>query len=157
MELQRAEEAKTAAFAAEFRTAMEAWKNQVQSGQPDAGKAIAASVLERWRGNRVGLQNRAQQVADDGNMQELETLSGEVIEHRQQLDRLRDEAGTRIDQASSVNPKVRPSGYTNILGLNRIFRSSTWWALLTASVIFGVLAASLLGYITYQLYSGTRS
>jgi len=157
MELQRAEEAKTAAFAAEFRTAMEAWKNQVQSGQPDAGKAIAASVLERWRGNRVGLQNRAQQVADDGNMQELETLSGEVIEHRQQLDRLRDEAGTRIDQASSVNPKVRPSGYTNILGLNRIFRSSTWWTLLTASVIFGVLAASLLGYITYQLYSGTRS
>lgn len=157
MELQRAEEAKTAAFAAEFRTAMEAWKNQVQSGQPDAGKAIAASVLERWRGNRVGLQNRAQQVADDGNMQELETLSGEVIEHRQQLDRLRDEAGTRIDQASSVNPKVRPSGYTNILGLNRIFRSSTWWTLLAASVIFGVLAASLLGYITYQLYSGTRS
>ena len=154
LELQRAEEAKTAAFAADFRAAMDAWKNQVQSGQPDAGKAIAASVLERWRGNRVGLQTRAQQIADNGNMQELEILSGEVIEQRMQLDKLRDEAGTRVDQAASVNPKVRPSGYTNILGLNRIFRSSTWWTLLIASVIFGVLAVSLLGYITYKLYSG---
>jgi hypothetical protein len=156
-ELQREEEAKTAAFAAEFRAAMEVWKNQVQSGQPDAGKAIAASVLERWRGNRVGLQNRAEQVNDNGNTAEIEVLIGEVIEHRMQLDKLRDEAGTRVDQASSVNPKVRPSGYTNILGLNRIFRSSTWWTLLTASVIFGALSAAMLGFIGYQFYSGTSN
>jgi len=156
-ELQRAEEAKTAAFAAEFRTAMEAWKNQVQSGQPDAGKSIAAGVLERWRGNRIGLQNRSEQVAESGLLQELGTLSMEVIEQRQQLEQLKGEAGTRVDQAVSVNPKVRPSGYTNILGLNRIFRSSTWWNLLAASTIFGAAAAGMLGFLVYQIFYGSEA
>jgi hypothetical protein len=156
-ELQRAEEAKSAAFAAEFRTAMEAWKNQVQSGQPDAGKSIAAAVLERWRGNSIGLQNRSEQVAESGLLQELGTLSMEVIEQRQQLDQLKGELGTRVDQAISVNPKVRSSAYTNILGLNRIFRSSTWWNLVVASTIFGVLAAGMLGFLVYQIFYGSEA
>ena len=86
-------------------------------------------------------------------MQRLSELMTEAEEQRSVLARLQSEAGTRTDQADSLNPKVRSSPYTNIMGLQRTFRSGTRTAILIVAIVFAVLAVATLGYLVWRVVS----
>lgn len=142
-------------FITEYETTMSAWKNSIQAGQATQGEAAVQDVLRRWRAFTTDLQTAsAAATSNQGIMDVLAQLVGDVAEQKQILAELESEAATRIDQADSLNPKVRNSPYTNILGLQRTFRDSTRTAILIASVIFGVLALGVLIYLVYQVVTG---
>jgi hypothetical protein len=139
-------------FLAEYQTTMDQWKNSVQSGQSTQGEAATQDVLRRWRQYTIDLQ--AQSGAATANQSVMDLLSqlvGDVGEQKKILAELEGEAATRVDQADSLNPKVRNSPYTNILGLQRTFRDSTRTAILIASIIFGMLALGVLSFLVYQM------
>ena len=142
-------------FIAEYETTMTAWKNSIQAGQANQGEAAVHDVLRRWRAFTTDLQAASTAAtSNQGIMDALAELVGNVAEQKQILAELESEAATRVDQADSLNPKVRNSPYTNILGLQRTFRDSTRTAILIASVIFGVLALGLLVFLVYQVTQG---
>jgi hypothetical protein len=153
-EQQTEAEAGAARFAAEFREKMEAWTSAVRSGAPTAStsKAAVEDVVRRWRQHLGGLQTQSDIIFGNGTaMDELGQLATQVAEEKEVLQRLRSEAGTRSRQVDSLNPKARPSPYTNILGLNRIFRDSTRNGILIASIVFGALSLSALGFLVYNV------
>ena len=136
-------------FAADYADALAAWKIAVQTG----GNAIAAKgrvtdVVERWRTSVKALEQQSDTIMSDQNaMDTLGQVATQVAEERATLTKLRSEAGTRSNQADSVNPKIRTSPYTNILGLQRAFRESTRFNILIISIVFGVLALGALGFL----------
>ena len=148
-------------FVTEYQSTMDQWKNSVQAGQSTQGEAAIQDVLRRWRQYTMDLQAQsAAATANQSVMDLLAQLVGDVSEQKKILAELEGEAATRIDQADSLNPKVRNSPYTNILGLQRTFRDSTRTAILIACVIFGVLALGALSFLVYQVVtnpSGTPS
>ena len=136
----------------EFMEKWEAWKNVVQSGAPNSGQAAVEDVVRRWQQSLASLQNQSDAItSNDSVMDELGQLAAQVAEEKATLRKLRSEAGTRMDQADSVNPKIRSSPYTNLLFLDRVFRDSTRFWILIASIVFGVLALCALGYLVYQI------
>ncbi len=142
-------------FAAEFKEAQASWRSAVMAG---SGAAVAQTrvddVLRRWRAFVNGLERQTEAaIAQDGVMTRLSELLTEAEEQRAVLARLQSEAGTRADQADSLNPKVRASPYTNIMWLQRTFRSSTRTAILIASVVFAVLAVAALGFLVWRVMS----
>jgi hypothetical protein len=143
-------------FAAEFKEAQESWRSAIMAG---SGAAVAQTrvddVLRRWRAFVNGLERQTEAaIAQDGVMTRLSDMLTEAEEQRAVLARLQSEAGTRADQADSLNPKVRASPYTNIMWLQRTFRSSTRTAILIASVVFAVLAVAALGFLVWRVMSG---
>lgn len=136
----------------EYQTALTAWQNGVQAGNPAQYEAQVQDILRRWRQftNDLRAQSEAA-TANQGVMDLLGQLVAEVGDQQQTLTRLRSEAGTRADQADSLNPKVRPSPYTNILGLQRTFRESTRTAIFWVAIVFGALALGVLGYLGVNL------
>jgi hypothetical protein len=144
--------AKVAAFEAEYATAIAAWQNNVQAGSQGQYEAQVQDILRRWRQFTSDLQEQSSMaLADQGVMDMLGVMVAEVEEQKQILERLRSEAGTRGDQADSLNPKVRPSPYTNILGLQRTFRSGTRTGILIASIVIGALALAALSFLVYTV------
>ena len=143
-------------FAAEFHAAQEAWRSAVMTG---SGTAIAQTqvddVLRRWRAFVNGLERQTEAtIAQDGVMNRLSELLTEAEEQRAILARLQSEAGTRSNQADSLNPKIRQSPYTNIMWLQRTFRGSTRTAILVASVVFALLAVAALGFLVWRVVVG---
>ena len=128
------------------------WENAIRSGKPAFGTEHAAlkEFLRRWHQSLEHLKSQSDAItSNDSVMDELGQLVTRLAEDKALFDKLSTEAGTRTDQADSVNPKVRPSPYTNILGLNRIFRQSAQFGIMIASIVFGILALAVLGYIVY--------
>ena len=151
---QTAAQEKVAAFSAEYGAAVSAWQNNVQAGSEGQFEAQVQDILRRWRQFTSDLQEQSSMaLADQGVMDLLGATVAEVEEQKQILERLRSEAGTRGDQADSLNPKVRPSPYTNILGLQRTFRSGTRTGILILSIVVGALALAALGYLVYNVVS----
>lgn len=140
--------------ATEFWSAMEAWKNQTKVGQTDAGKAVVENVLAQWNSRMQLLKTQTEDILSNGAVDQLGVLAQEVIDSRQELASLQGQAITSADQADSVNPKTRPSVYTNMLGLNRIFTSTTWWWIIFATIIFGLLALAAGSLLVYQIFYG---
>jgi hypothetical protein len=139
-------------FLVEYQNTMDLWKNSVQAGQSTQGEAAVQDVLRRWRQFTTNLQEQSTSATTNQSIMDiLGQLVSDVGEQKQILAELESEAITRVDQADSLNPKVRNSPYTNILGLNRTFRESTRMAILIASVVFGVLALATLGFLVYQM------
>ena len=115
-------------------------------------------TLSQFRATVNSMLESADNTANSGSVmdrlnQMVETLSQE----KQILARLQSEAGTRVDQADSLNPKVRPSPYVNILGLERTFRDSTRIGILIAGIVFGVLALAAMGFLIYQVVASGES
>jgi hypothetical protein len=140
-----------ASFAAQYQTAHDAWITAIQSGQNTVGaKGAVDKVVTDWQSFVNDLEQRSDTIMSDQNsMDRLGQVATQLAEERATLARLRNEAGTRSDQADSVNPKIRGSPYTNILGLRRTFRESTRFGILIASIVFGVLALCGLGFLGY--------
>jgi hypothetical protein len=155
-ELHAAAQARLNGIAQEYQTALAAWQNGVQAGNPAQYEAQVQDILRRWRQFTNDLQAQSEAAtANQGVMDILGQLVAEVGDQQQVLARLRSEAGTRADQADSLNPKVRPSPYTNILGLQRTFRESTRTAIFWIAVVFGALTLALGAYMVVFVYSGT--
>jgi hypothetical protein len=144
--------ARNAEFSAEFNQAYEAWRNAVQSGQPAQTEAAMEDVLRRWREYSEQLRTQSDMaVANQGAMDALAAAVQRLQEQRSELEALQSEATTRGEQASSLNPKTRASPYTNILGLQRIFKAPTRTGILIATIVFAVLALGVLGFLVYQV------
>jgi len=143
----------------EFNDKLAAWTNAVKSGAPTAANSQAAveDVVRRWQQSLAALQNQSDSImSNDNAMDELGQLANQVADEKVTLRQLRSLAVTRDKQSDSVNPKVRASPYTNILGLNRVFRDSTRFSIMMASIVFGVLSLGSLGYLAYSVTtSGT--
>lgn len=142
----------TMAFAGEFHQAFEAVKEKIATGATDddvMSSYIAVSeVLRRWRAHSDSLQN---EVMDSSHLDEFQRKLAELADQREILARLESEAGTRANQATSVNPKVTASPYTNLLGLQRTFRAPTRTALMIVGIVFAVLAIATLAFLVVQL------
>ena len=151
-ERQDAAQEKIGEFLTEYRATMDQWKNSVQAGQATQGEAAVQDVLRRWRQFTTDLQAQSTAAtSNQGIMDLLSQLVSDVGDQKKIMAELEGEAATRVDQADSLNPKVRNSPYTNILGLQRTFRESTRTAIIIASVIFGVLALGALVYLVYHV------
>lgn len=159
IERQNAAQQTISEFAQEYQDKMAQWQNAVQGGQSTQGEAAVQDVLRRWRQFTIDLQSQSTAATQNQAVMDiLAQLVNDVAEQKKILAELESEAVTRVDQADSLNPKVRNSPYTNILGLQRTFRDSTRTAILIASVIFGVLALGVLSFLIYQIMvSGTIS
>jgi len=146
---QRAEQ-RNLVFQQEFNARLDGWKNAIAAGAPGQGQAALEDTLTRWRANMQSLQSSSESImGNESLIDSVSVLATQVADEQAVLAKLRSEAGTRSDQADTVNPKIKGIPATNILGLNRTFRSSTRLALLIASIVFGVLAAVAIGYFVY--------
>jgi len=146
--------AQQANFEREFQAAVANWSNLVQSGGNSAqGQTAAEDVLRRWRAHNEMLRDRAKASSqgEGTSLDVLYTLIGEMEEQKAVLTKLQSRAGSATEQASSVNPKVRSSPYTNLLGLDRVFRPSTRTNILIATIIFAVLALGILSWVVYRM------
>jgi len=153
-EQQAAAEKQSADFLAEYNVKVEAWRNFIQGGDSRAvaGQQAVEDVVRRWQQHLTSLQAQSDHLMSNENLlDELGQLANQVAEEKVTLQRLKGQAGTRADQADSVNPKVRGSPYTNILGLNRTFRNSTRTGLITASIVFGTLSLGVLVFLVYSV------
>lgn len=154
-EKQEKAELDTMTFAGEFHVAHEAVKEKIQAGLSDeevmAAYVAVSEVLRRWRAHSESLQN---EVMDPTYLEDLQRKLVELGDQRAILARLESEAGTRTDQATSVNPKVTQSPYTNILGLQRVFRGETRTGILVAGIVFAVLAVAGLAFLVVRLLMG---
>ena len=140
------------AFKAEFKERYDAWKNAVLAGNAGTGQAATEDVLRRWRQHQEILQSKSDMImSNESIMDNLGQLATQVAEEKNTLAKLQGKATTRADQADSVNPKVRGSPYTNILGLQRTFRDSTRFTILLVSIVFAILALCALSYLVYSL------
>jgi hypothetical protein len=155
---QQMAEAELAAYMVEFDGTYMNWLNGIKAGNAAQGKAAVEEILRRWRGSVENLRQRSERFAEsDTAIQHLHQRVVELGEQRVVLRRLQSEAGTRADQADSLNPKVRPSPFTNILGLQRTFRDSTRKSILGASIVFGIFAVLLLAFLIYRVVTGSAS
>jgi len=150
VEDQKRAEQKNTAFQQEFNTRLNGWKDAMAAGAPGQGQAAVEDTLTRWRAHMQSLQSSSESlVGNESLIDTVGVLATQVADEQAVLTKLRSESGTRANQADTVNPKIKGIPATNILGLNRVFRSSTRLALLIASIVFGVLAAVALGYFVY--------
>jgi hypothetical protein len=139
-------------FLADFTLNYGAWKNGIQSSNPAQYQAATEAVVRSWRDYVNELRDSSSQMRqNEGALDFLGQQMTDVVEQRRTLARLRSEAGTRTDQADSINPKSQPSPYTNVLGLQRTFRPSVREGLFYAAVVFSVLALVLVAYLGYQV------
>jgi hypothetical protein len=147
-------------FRQEYVEKMNLWYNSIWSSdtQVAAKQAAVNDVIDRWQKSLNSLQAQSNQIMSNENLMDgLGQLATKMAEEKVTLQKLRGEAGTRDNQADSVNPKVRGSPYTNILWLNRTFRESTRSGILAASIVFGALSLSALGFLVYNVMTKESS
>ncbi len=146
--------AKLESFVGEYVRAMESWKSAAAAGNSGQGQAQVDDVLRRWRDFNERLQTGSIMAASGGNvMERMAARLQEVNELRDTLTDLQARAITGGEQASSLNPKVTASPYVNILGLQRTFRDTTRRNLLIASIVIGILALGVLGFLVATFVS----
>lgn len=142
-------------YITEVNAGFEAYINGLQSGQPAQTLAALEDVLRRWRQSIQKLRTRSDTlIMSEGVIDALNQIVATVQDEKALLAKLRSESVTRTDQAGSVNPKTTPSPYTNILGLQRTFRSSTRQNIMIATIVFAVVAIGLVGFLGYQAAVG---
>jgi hypothetical protein len=141
------------AFKQQFQTEYEAWRNGIQAGQPAQYEASVNSILDKWWAftNQLSAQVESDQ---DGTSSTVADLVKDLETQKQVLAELESEAGTRGDQADSVNPKSKPSPYTNILGLQRTFRESTRSNIFVATLVFAALALVAVAALVFSVVTG---
>ena len=152
---QEAATAQMEQFQQQFQTALTAWQNGLLTNNPQQFEQQTEEVLRKWRAFTEELQLSSEIVMQNqGVMNVLADLVEEMSEQKRILGRLKSEAVTREDQAHTLNPKNANSPYTNILGLQRSFSSSTRTSILIATIVFGIVALILIGVISYFSLAG---
>ena len=149
---QQAADAAITGYIEEYMAKWFEFGSAVQSGNVAQGQAAIEDVLRRWRGYTETLQAQALQSVDESQtMDKLREVVSSMNEERALLKRLQSEAGTRVEQADSVNPKVTESPYVNILKMQRTFTGAARTGILIAAVVIGVLALGGLGFLVYRV------
>jgi hypothetical protein len=140
-------------FMEEFNKRFGAWTGVLQSGADGTASLEAVNdTLTRWRAHVTSLRASAEGVLNSPAMiDEIQQLVGQVAENEALLKELKSKAVTREEQGESVNPKVRESPWTNLLGLDRTFRPATRTNIMIASIVFGVLALFTLIFLVYRM------
>lgn len=140
-------------FKQQFETEYEAWRNGIQAGQPAQYESSVNAILDKWWAftNQMSAQVESEQ---DGTSIIVADLVRELETQKRVLADLQSESITRGDQADSVNPKSKPSPYTNILGLQRTFRESTRSNIFIATLIFASLALIAVAALVYFVVTG---
>jgi hypothetical protein len=143
-------------FNVQYDDAMTAWKNALKSG--NSGLAATnqqrlVDILRNWNASVLRLKTQSDTIMSNETtlMDTLGQLATQIADEKTTFAKLKSESITRADQSDTLNPKVRSSPYTNLLGLNRVFRSSTWYALLGVTILFALLAILALAYLIYQV------
>lgn len=146
----------------EYANAYRTWTNTIKDSardpslQPEANRAAAqvSSILQKMRVYVNELKNTSSEaVSQEDILQKINDLATHIAEEKIKLAKLRSESGTRDQQAKSLNPRSTPSPYTNILGLNRIFRDSTRFTIMILSILFGAFSLGLILYLIYTIVS----
>jgi hypothetical protein len=139
-------------FLEEFNGRYATWTGTVQSGA-DGTQALAAvdDVLRRWRAHVESLRAHSESVISESAVKDMEQIINQTAEDTATLASLKSQAVTREDQADSVNPKVRESPWTNLLGLDRVFRPATRTNIVIAAIVFGALAIGVLAFLIYRV------
>ena len=147
----------TAAWVVWSEAIINAARDPTQASAAAQAETKVRNFIEQWRGYVNDMRDAVDQQGDHGgSIDELNRLLEQIEEEKQTLKKLRSEAGTRTDQADSLNPKIRPSPYTNILGLNRTFRESTRTTILWIAIVLGILAIGVLIFLIVRIQtSGT--
>lgn len=127
---------------------LQTWWMDTTDAQCVTNQLSVEVALNKWRGHITDLLEKSGNVMDH-HVDTIGVLATQVADEKIILQKLRSEAGTRVDQANTVNPKIAGIPATNILGLNRTFRSSTRLLLLIFSIVLGVLAGIGLVYFVY--------
>lgn len=120
----------------------------MSGGSAAQGQAATENVLRQWRADLEKLRDQIS-IKDGAVLDKLHIQVGEITEQKAVLKELQSRHGTAAEQASIVEPKARSSPYTNLLGLERVFKPSTRIHLIIAAVLFAVLALILLGWLVY--------
>lgn len=155
---QSSAESKVSKFQQEFHESMEKWKNAALSGTLGNSQAVAEDVVRRWRVFVEQLKTQSDVImSSELTMERLGELITQNSIEKETLFSLRNEENTRDNQADSVNPKVRGSPYTNVLGLQRTFRDSTRTNILIVSVMFGLLTLGSIGIMTAGFIRSNKS
>jgi len=133
-----------------------AYISAVSGGGTPSAAANALSALKEamseWQTDINLLRTTSDTLASNEQMiDDVNQLVASMSEEKALLKKLRSEAVTRGDQASSVNPKVTASPYTNILGLQRTFKGHTRTNITIAAILFGVLASSTAVFMVYRV------
>jgi hypothetical protein len=139
-----------------FNRTMGDWNSALQTGnttQATIAEAAVEEVLREWRQQLTVLREQAASAmsGDESGLNALSQRATDLMEQRSVLAKLQSEHVTRDEQASSVNPKAVPSPYTNILGLQRTFRPSVRQGIIIATIVFGIVALCVLGYVIYAM------
>lgn len=139
-----------------YNEAYTAWKNAIQTAATNPGlkDAVIATqgqvetAITNWRAYVLEQRLLTQ---DSTDLDNLSRLAAQVAEEKDRLRQLKVKEGTSTEQVTSVNPKIVPSPYVNILNLRRTFRYNTKVGLIVASSLFGVAALGALGLLVYKL------
>ena len=144
----------------EYSEAYTIWTNTIKDSardpslQPEANKAAAqvSSILQKMRIFVRDLQRASSDAISQGDvLQKINDLATQIAEEKIELAKLLAVSGTRDEQSHSLNPRSTPSPYTNILGLNRVFRDSTRFTIMILSVLFGAFSLGLIIYLMYKI------
>lgn len=133
-------------IAEKFTAAYEAFINEAPN---PASKQTVLNVLAEWREFNNHLSQALNEQGSSG-VDTIGPLAEQVVEQKQILQDLKVRAGTREEQVGSLNPKMTPSPYVNILGLQRTFRPETRTAILWTGVAFGFLTLCVLSAMIYM-------
>jgi hypothetical protein len=141
------------AFKQQFETEYETWRNAIQAGQPAQYESSVNSILDKWWAFTNQLSGQVETTQGDTSTV-ISEMVRELETQKQVLAELQSESVTRGDQADSVNPKSKPSPYTNILGLQRTFRDSTRSNIFVATLIFAALALVAVAALVFAVVTG---
>lgn len=147
--------AQAAYFTDNFNTTMAQIRDEIKASGAPVSIEPLGDLMRRWSVFVNTLQTDSDTIASNENaMESLSLLAAQNADYKARLSELRNQALTRSDQADSVNPKIRSSPYTNLLGLHRVFRDSTRFGLLMSSIVFGVGALVAGGIFAADVWAG---
>jgi hypothetical protein len=138
-----------------FDTKMAQIRDEIKASGAPVSTGSLEGLMRSWSDFVNTLQTDSDTIASNENaMESLSLLAAQNADYKARLSELRNQALTRSDQADSVNPKIRSSPYTNLLGLHRVFRDSTRFGLLMSSIVFGVGALVAGGIFAADVWAG---
>ena len=135
----------------QFNSRLKKWTDALSAGEDgDVDKAAVEDGLTRWRSHMMEIQNSTEQlIGESSQLTRIGILASRVADEKTVLKKLQSEGGTRADQAETTANKHKSTPSSNLLWLNRTFRSSTRLFLIILSIVFGTLTVGALIYFVF--------
>jgi len=136
---------------ADFYSRVSKWNDALTAGQDGTiEKGAVEDGLARWRTHMMSMQNSTEElIGENSQLTQIGILASRVADEKTVLKKLQSEGGTRADQAETTANKHKSTPSSNLLWLNRTFRSSTRLFLTIVSILFATLTVVALIYFVY--------